>query len=230
MKPTAKNTVASWRDLGMLFLGFGFGANAQGSSSAPAHVEFARDFAPHEGWTKDVEKPQRAEVCLNGLWQFQPLPVPAGYVRFQGVPPELPPAAEGTWESTPIKVPSPWNVNKWGANSTTGKGTRFPYWPNSVWFPSYPKSWENVEMGWLKRTFRVPQDWDKRRIVLHFEAVAGECQILVNGQKATEHFDSYIPFESDITALIKPGMENELLVGVRGHSLFEKKSTNERLE
>lgn len=198
------------------------------SEGAQPRVTCAASFAPSENWVKPSEQPYRQEICLNGLWQFQPLPVPAGYVRFQGVPPELPPAAAGTWESTPIKIPSPWNVNKWGANSTTGKGTPFTYWPNSVWFPSYPKSWENVEMGWLKRTFRVPQDWDKRRVVLHFEAVAGQCQILVNGQKATEHFDSYIPFECDITSLIQPGIENELLVGVRAHSLFEKKSTNER--
>jgi len=60
--------------------------------------------------------------------------------------------------------------------------------------------------------------------VLHFEAVAGDCQVWVNGKLAGTHFDKYLPFELDITPLARQEGENELLVGVRAHSLFEKRS------
>jgi beta-galactosidase len=39
-------------------------------------VEFARDFAPSGGWVKIVEQPFRQDICLNGRWQFQPVPLP----------------------------------------------------------------------------------------------------------------------------------------------------------
>jgi beta-galactosidase len=144
-------------------------------------VPFARDFAALEGLVKPVEQPYRQEMCLNGRWQFQPVPVPAGYRRNQGIPPELPPPGDA-WESTLIRIPSPWNANTYNTGRKVGSGTEHPYWPDSVWFPSYPASWDGVEMGWLRRTFQVPRGWDGKRVLLHFQAVAGGCRVLVNGR------------------------------------------------
>ncbi len=79
-------------------------------------------------------------------------------------------------------------------------------------------------MGWLKRSFRVPGSWKDRRIVLHFEAIGGHAQVFVNGRKAGEHFDRFLPFELDVTDLVKHGSENELLVGVRSMRLYDQKS------
>ena len=161
-------------------------------STATASVSFTRAFAPQEGLLTPAEQPYRAELCLNGRWQFQPMPIPNGYVRDQGVPPELAPPNPNRWETTPIKVPSPWNVNTWGDGSHVGAGTPHPYWPSSIAYPSYPDSWNGIEMGWLRRSFRVPAAWQGRRLQLHFESVAGECQVLVNGQAVGEHLDSYL--------------------------------------
>lgn len=187
-----------------------------------ASVPCPRDFAPQEGLVAPAEHPFRAELCLNGRWQFQPMPIPAAYVRDQGVPPALPPPAPDGWDKTPIKVPSPWNVNTWGGGRDIGAGTPHPYWPGSVYFPSYPPVWDGVEMAWMRRQFRVPAPWKGRRLQLHFEAVAGECQILVNGRPAGGHFDSYTPFDLDVTTLAHPGQDNDLLVGVRRRHLFNK--------
>lgn len=193
-------------------------------ATAAGAVEFAGDFAPAEGFVKPQEKPLRAEVCLNGAWQFQPVAVPTNFQRGTGVPPVLPqPKADG-WDAVPIKIPSPWNVNAWGCGRDVGAGTAHPLWPDSVYFPSYPAAWDHVEMGWLRRTFRVPADWVERRVVLHFEAVAGECQVFVNGQPAGTHFDKYLPFDLDITRLVRRDGANELLVGVRAHRLFDQQS------
>jgi len=164
-----------------------------------ARVECLGEFAPTEGRVKPAEKPWRAEVCLNGLWQFQP--------------------GTNGWDATPIKIPSPWNVNTWGCGRNPP-----PLWPDSVWFPSYPASWDNVQSGKLRRIFRIPSDWGNRRVALHFEAVAGACEVFVNGKLAGEHFDKYLPFEFDITSLVKRDADNELLVSVRAHALFDKQS------
>ena len=190
-----------------------------------AATQFNRDFAALEGFVKPVEQPFRQEICLNGSWQFQPVPVPAGFERNRGIAPELPPPGNG-WEATPIRIPSPWNVNTYGAGRDVGAGTPHPYWPDSVCFPSYPVVWDSVQMGWLRRSFRPPDNWQGKRVVLHFEAVAGACQVLVNGKLAGEHFDNFLPFELDVTALIRRGADNELLVGVRHPWLFDK--TNPR--
>ena len=184
-------------------------------------TQFPRDFAALDGIVKPNEQPFRQAVCLNGYWQFQPVPVPPGYQRDQGVPPELP-LPTGAWETVPIKIPSPWNVNTWGNGRHVGAGTPQPYWPDSVCFPSYPAAWDGAEMGWLRRNFRVPDDWQGKRLWLHFEAVAGDCQVLVNGQPAGEHFENFLPFDLDITSLAKRGKVNELLVGVRHPHLYDK--------
>jgi hypothetical protein len=64
-----------------------------------------------------------------------------------------------------------WNVNNFADRN--GKGGDFRA------FPSYPASWETVKMGWLRRTFTVPDGWKGRRILPHFAAVAGDVQVRV---------------------------------------------------
>ena len=187
-------------------------------------VTFPRDFAPSEGWVKPVEQPYRQETCLNGSWEFQIVPLPPDWKRESGVAPELTPPAPDRWETPRIKIPSPWNVNTWGAARDVGEGTAHPYWPSSVYYPSYPPLWDGVEMGWLRRTFRVPIEWGDRRVILHFEAVGGQAQVFVNGTKVGEHFGTHLPFEFDITSRVKREGENELLVGVRSVRLFDKLS------
>jgi beta-galactosidase len=66
----------------------------------------------------------------------------------------------------------------------------------------------------------VPADWKGKRLILHFEAAAGEVQVLVNGKSVGRHFGIFLPFEFDITDAVNCGGSNEILVGVRKASLF----------
>jgi len=179
------------------------------ASPATAAVQFTREFAPQQGATVPVEQPYRSEICLNGSWRFQPVPLPASFKQDTGAP-ELPqPTADG-WDSTPIKIPSPWNVNAYN----TGGGGDFRS------YPSYPKSWDEAQMGWLKKDVTIPAAWKGKRLLLNFGAIAGNAVILVNGQKVGENFDIFLPAEYDITDQVKFGASNEILVGVRKASLF----------
>ncbi len=182
-------------------------------------TRFDGDFAPSENWVKAPESEFREEICLNGSWQFQPVPLPGDFQWNKGVPPKLAMPKDDAWETTPIKIPSPWNVNTWG----NGRNPK-PYWPDSVYYPSYPEHWDHTQMAWMRRTFDVPGDWKNKRLLLHFEAVGGMAEIYVNGKKVGENFGRFLPFELDVTDAVKLGEENEILVGVRSLRLFDKVS------
>ena len=178
------------------------------SSSSP--LVFRHVFAPEQGLVRPVEKPFRREICLNGLWRFEPLTLPHGYQRGAG-PPPLPAPRADSWSKTPIRIPSPWDVNGFAS----GNGSEF------VCFPTYPKSWNAVQMGWLKTTFKIPPSWKGKQIYLHFMSIIGAARIVVNGHLLANHFNSFLPFEVDLTKTIQFDRPNELLVGVRGPHLFE---------
>lgn len=190
---------------------------AAGFTGADAKTVYPYEFAPSQGIVNDSEKPFRDEVCLNGYWQFQPVALPADYRQGAGKAPELPmPTADG-WSSTLIKIPSPWNINSFGYRDLEG--------PDHRNYPSYPKEWDKVLMGWMKKTVQVPVDWSGETIKLYFEAVAGDTEVYVNGHKVGENFDLFLPFSFDITRYVTPGQNAEILVGVRSQKLFEDNST-----
>lgn len=187
-------------------------------------IKFMHDFSPSEGIVKPQEAPYREEICLNGKWDFQPVSLPADWIPNRGIAPELALPEADKWEKTQIKIPSPWNVNEWGGGSHVGKDTDLPYAPSSVYFPGYPRNWASVRMGWLKKTFTVPDTWVGKRVILHFDAIMGEAEIRINGTKVNTHFGDYLPFELDVTRYVKFHQLNELLVGVKHRKLFDKTS------
>jgi hypothetical protein len=71
-----------------------------------------------------------------------------------------------------------------------------------------------VERAWYRRTIDVPSAWRRDRIVLHFGAVDFEARVLVNGAELAMHRGGYDPFDVDITDALRPGSEQELVVGV----------------
>lgn len=174
-------------------------------------------FSPAVGIVNEPEKDFRRELCLNGYWSFEPVDLPKGYKQGNGIAPELPmPTADG-WSKTPIKIPSPWNINDFANRNLEG--------PDHRNYPSYPKEWEKILMGWLKKTVKVPAEWNGEEIRLYFEAVAGQTVVYVNGHEVGQNFDLFLPFSFDVTPYVTPGQDAEILVGVRSQKLFEDNST-----
>ncbi|MFC4673788.1 glycoside hydrolase family 2 protein [Dysgonomonas termitidis] len=169
-----------------------------------SRIDYKFPFNPIKGLVNEEEKPYRQELCLNGKWDFMPVynakasdfKVPSVFKK----------------DNVSIKIPSPWNVN----NFTDGQGGDF------VAYPSYPKEWEKARIGWMKKNISVPAGWNGKQIILHFEGVMGKSEVYVNGQKVTENFELFLPFEADITPYIKAGQENEIMVGVAKGSLFDE--------
>lgn len=167
-------------------------------------VKYPYRFNPEEGMVKAPEKPYRQELCLNGTWQFMPL-----FTRDTAAL-RLPSAFQ--WSDTPIRIPSPWNVNTFAR----GNGDNF------VTFPSYPEAWNKASVGWMRKVFTVPSSFKGKELFLHFEAVAGHAVYYLNHRKIGEHFDLFFPYEMDITPFLKPG-KNELLVAVAAPDLYDQR-------
>jgi hypothetical protein len=178
-------------------------------------VQFNQEFAPHEGIIKFPEAKFRKEICLNGLWEFQGKDCPRDWKPNTGNAPALEAPAADKWETVKIKIPSPWNINSYKRSSG----------PDHHDFPSYPAEWEKYEMGWLRKTVKIPTDWQGLQILLHFEAVAGFAEVFVDDNKVGENFDLFLPFEADITSFAHAGQEIEVRVGIRKSSLFDDNKT-----
>ena len=67
---------------------------------------------------------------------------------------------------------------------------------------------------WYRRTFTVPPAWAGKSVLLHFEAVDWETHIWVNGRHIGTHQGGYDPFVFDITAALKNGGTQEIVVAV----------------
>jgi len=67
---------------------------------------------------------------------------------------------------------------------------------------------------WYRRKFAVPSDWQGRRVRLHFGAVDFDCRVWVNGELIGRHIGGYSPFAFEISKVVKPGGENQVVVYV----------------
>src|SRR5262245_4882743 len=70
------------------------------------------------------------------------------------------------------------------------------------------------ERLWYRRAFTRPAAHPAGRSLLHFGAVDWETAVWVNGKEVGTHRGGYDPFTLDITAALKPGGEQELVVAV----------------
>jgi beta-galactosidase/beta-glucuronidase len=67
---------------------------------------------------------------------------------------------------------------------------------------------------WYRRSFTVPKDWAKKRILLNFEAVDWETAVWVNGRQIGTHRGGYDPFSFDITDALHKRGEQEIILSV----------------
>ena len=188
---------------------------AMATKSQAQSVQYSQPFAPTASHLHPSEQPYRQSICLNGLWQFEPIPLPASFKEGVDSTPDLPANDGKHWSPIPIRIPSPWNVNSFADKQGLGGDFRT--------YPSYPKEWETIKMGWLRKTFNIPANWKGRRIRLCFDAVAGDAEVLVNGKTAGRHFGIFMPFAIDITDLVRFGETNDLRIGIRKPSLFDRR-------
>ena len=65
---------------------------------------------------------------------------------------------------------------------------------------------------WYATRFFVPAAWQNDRIVVRFGSVTHRCTVYCNGQEVARHEGGFLPVVADLTAVIRPGQENTLVV------------------
>ncbi|MCX2484391.1 glycoside hydrolase family 2 protein [Pedobacter sp. MR2016-24] len=120
-------------------------------------------------------------------------------------------ANSGKW--TTIPVPSNWELQGFG---------KYDY--------GFVKEVnKGKEQGLYKYSFKVPADWNNRKINLVFEGSMTDTEVKINGQSAGAiHQGSFYVFRYDISKLVKTGSDNLLEVTVSKHSANQTVNEAER--
>ncbi|WP_415379080.1 glycoside hydrolase family 2 TIM barrel-domain containing protein [Halosimplex sp. TS25] len=138
-------------------------------------------------------------TLLNGEWQFDLAPTPS-YAPEGFADPSF---DASDWDD--IEVPLNWQAAGHGRPHYTNVEYPFPVDP-----PHVPT---DNPTGSYRRTFHVDEDWDGRRVRLHFEGVDSAFHLWVNGERVGYSEGARLPAEFDVTEHVEPG-ENTIAVRV----------------
>jgi beta-galactosidase len=136
---------------------------------------------------------------LNGDWDFhlapRPEAVPADFVAPDVVLDE---------NFAKIPVPSNWTMHGYDKPHYTNVQMPFPHEP-----PLVPGK---NPTGCYRTQFEVPQNWENRRVVLHFGGAESVLYVWVNGVAVGMSKDTRLPSEFDISDFVQIGAQNTLAV------------------
>jgi len=157
------------------------------AKKAPLMTKWAAEVTP-ENVHQEYPRPQLtrpAWLNLNGLWDYAIQPKDA--------------VQSPTWRSDKILVPFPVESALSGVMKLVGPENKL----------------------WYRRTFSVPAkdgtidpNWADKNVLLHFGAVDWDTTVWLNGKELGSHKGGYDPFSFDISAHLKAGQSNELVVSV----------------
>ncbi len=130
--------------------------------------------------------PTREQVCINGLWRWQPAETPAQQVPM------------GNWGY--FKVPGCWP----GISDYMQKDSQMVH--------AHP-SWQSrrlreIAAAWYEREITVPADWAGRRIAVCIEYLNSHAIVYVDGKRVNE--TRFPGGEVDITSMCHPGSTHTL--------------------
>ena len=79
---------------------------------------------------------------------------------------------------------------------------------------TFQGGWENTDDGMLQRTFRVPEAFAGRRIVIRFTNTTQDVKFWVNGQHVRDYWGASGAWTADITDFVKPGSDATLALRI----------------
>lgn len=156
--------------------------------------------------------PQRAmTVDLNGTWKFKWVPGTPdgpGPSEFQAADLD-----DSGWDD--IRVPMSWEMQP-GYNLPTYNNTGYPFVNEPpVAMRGYEEHGivDHNATGFYRRTFDLPQQWEDKRVFIHFDGVYSCCAVWVNGRFVGYSQGANNDAEFDLTDFVRPG-RNQLSVRV----------------
>lgn len=129
---------------------------------------------------------------LDGMWKFHWVPkiteVPDGFYKEN--------YDAGKWVNMP--VPGNWEFNGYGIPMYVNTGFGFRKNPPYI-------DREDSPTGAYRHEFNIPDNWDGRRVFIHFDGGTNSMYIWVNGQKVGYTENAKSPAEFNITKYIRKG-------------------------
>jgi beta-galactosidase len=165
----------------------------------PARASFL-PYADEDSAIRDQYENSPWYFSLNGKWKFSWSPTP------DQRPKDFYKTDFSTTHWNELQVPSNWELNGYGIPIYTN--ITYPFEKN----PPFINHWDNP-VGSYKRSFVLPENWQKRHVYLHFEAGTSAMYIWVNGEKVGYAENTKSPAEFDISKYLKPG-KNDIAVEV----------------
>ncbi len=153
--------------------------------------------------------PMKADlISLNGKWDFNFSP------SADKRPSESDMFTKGKliWET--INVPSCWEML--GYDSPLYVNVDYPFENNPPFIDvkeQYKGLYGENPVGTYHKTFSVPENWDKKRVFLHFDGIYSGAYVWCNGKKVGYCQASNNDAEFELTKYLKQG-ENDLYVQV----------------
>ena len=129
---------------------------------------------------------------LNGFWKFHWVNRPADR-PMEFFKPEF---SVDHWEK--IQVPSNWQLEGYGIPIYLNHP--YPFRKN----PPYIQHNYNP-VGSYRTEFEIPETWDGRQVILHFDGVESAFYLWINGQKVGYSQGSRTPAEFNVTQNLRPG-------------------------
>lgn len=165
-----------------------------------AHCSFMTYDTREGAMTRRYEN-SRFYLPLNGTWKFR---------YFDSDKDILPETIlqEPDMQWNDIKVPGNWEVQGFGTPIYTNHGYEFK--PKNPEPPLLP---DENPVGVYKRTFRIPEEWKDRDVVLHIAGAKSGVYTYINGKEIGYSEDSKNPVEFKINEYLHPG-ENTLVMKI----------------
>jgi beta-galactosidase len=144
-------------------------------------------------------------IGLNGTWKFNFVTGVSNRIENFAAPG----LDISNWDE--IKVPSNMEMEGYGYPIYTN--VSYEFYPHWNFNPPYINDLEKNNIGYYRRDFEVPSDWNDKQVFVFFGSIKSVGFVWVNGQKVGMSKDSKTPQEFDITEYIKPG-KNSIAVEV----------------
>ncbi|MBK5722062.1 DUF4981 domain-containing protein [Dysgonomonas sp. Marseille-P4677] len=129
---------------------------------------------------------------LNGKWKFLWVP------KIADVPADFYKESYDVSKWVDMPVPGNWEFNDYGIPMYVNVGFGFRKNPPYI-------DRDDSPTGAYRHEFNIPDDWDGRKVFIHFEGGTNSMYVWVNGEKVGYTQNSKSPAEFDITKYIRKG-------------------------
>ncbi len=151
---------------------------------------FSSAFSVAQKKQVDAAISGRIQQVINSQWTFNYFPLPTADKGY-----ESPVYSDSKWLA--VSLPHTWN-----SFETTGEVRPFTRCPGETGETYWWKGW-----GWYRKHFSTVSEYTDSKVFIEFEGVQKYCKVWLNGIYLGDHKGGYGSFDFDITASLKPGMD-----------------------